>query len=345
MIENFELVTITAIILILTLLSFTPLIYLKYFKDLNNYIEIYNNICNNKSNIYTNEIKIKNTYMWNISTYFFDFKKLEKYFFKINDNSNTDKKEINRFFSIIDGEFNIMKIYNNYLHYSLPLFIVLWIVFILNIYNIYIKYREFANTTNNNTNNIYYLYSTLFAFFNVAIFTIIFSLILKKITEVYKDTNLYDYIMLLKELDIIIKEKNTYNNKDIIDIISKYSGEDIESIEDIYLNEAFIRDLIQLKKTRNLNEETKLFKNNNNYKLTLENIDKFELYNIKSNLKIINEELDDITQFITSYIILIFMSIYILSQSLKSNFTIIACIIILIYLLYISTLVIKKRLE
>lgn len=344
MIENFELVTITAIILILTLLSFTPLIYLKYFKDLNNYIEIYNNICNNKSNIYTNEIKIKNTYMWNISTYFFDFKKLEKYFFKINDNSNTDKKEINRFFSIIDGEFNIMKIYNNYLHYSLPLFIVLWIVFILNIYNIYIKYTEFANTTNNNTNNIYYLYSTLFAFFNVAIFTIIFSLILKKITEVYKDTNLYDYIMLLKELDIIIKEKNTYN-KDIIDIISKYSGEDIESIEDIYLNEAFIRDLIQLKKTRNLNEETKLFKNNNNYKLTLENIDKFELYNIKSNLKIINEELDDITQFITSYIILIFMSIYILSQSLKSNFTIIACIIILIYLLYISTLVIKKRLE
>ena len=44
--------------------------------------------------------------------------------------------------------------------------------------------------------------------FNVAIFTIVFSLILKKITEIYKDTNLYDYIMLLKELDIIIKQIN-----------------------------------------------------------------------------------------------------------------------------------------
>ena len=62
MTENFELVTITSIILILTFMSFTPLIYLKYFKDLNNNIEIYNNICNNKSNVYTNEVKIKNAF-------------------------------------------------------------------------------------------------------------------------------------------------------------------------------------------------------------------------------------------------------------------------------------------
>ena len=128
MTENFELVTITSIILILTFISFTPLIYLKYFKDLNNNIEIYNNICNNKSNVYINEVKIKNTYMWNISNVFFDFNRLEKYFHGKTASENTDKKEINRFFSIIDGELNIMKIYNDYLHYSLPLFIVLWLV-------------------------------------------------------------------------------------------------------------------------------------------------------------------------------------------------------------------------
>ena len=103
MTENFELVTITSIILILTFMSFTPLIYLKYFKDLNNNIEIYNNICNNKSNVYTNEVKIKNTYMWNISNVFFDFNILEKYFHGKTASKNTDKKEINRFIDQYSG--------------------------------------------------------------------------------------------------------------------------------------------------------------------------------------------------------------------------------------------------
>lgn len=345
MTENFELVTITSIILILTFMSFTPLIYLKYFKDLNNNIEIYNNICNNKSNVYTNEVKIKNTYMWNISNVFFDFNILEKYFHGKSASENTDKKEINRFFSIIDGELNIMKIYNDYLHYSLPLFIVLWLVFLLNLYNI----MPGNNKNNNDTSdkNKYLLYATMYSFFNVAIFTIVFSLILKKITEIYKDTNLYDYIMLLKELDIIIKQKELYKtaNKDIIDIITKYSGEDINSIEEVSLNETFVRELINLKNTRSLITEGNIFENSKLYRLTLENIDNFEFYNNKSNLEKINNEIDDITRFITAYIILIFMSIYVLSQSIKSNFTIIATIIILIFIFYISTHVVKKKLE
>jgi hypothetical protein len=38
MTENFELTTITSIILLLIFVSFTPLIYLKYFMYLNNNI-------------------------------------------------------------------------------------------------------------------------------------------------------------------------------------------------------------------------------------------------------------------------------------------------------------------
>ena len=83
--------------------------------------------------------------MWNISNVFFDFNILEKYFHGKTASKNTDKKEINRFFSIIDGELNIMKIYNDYLHYSLPLFIVLWLVFLLNIYNIMSGYDKINN--------------------------------------------------------------------------------------------------------------------------------------------------------------------------------------------------------
>jgi hypothetical protein len=78
---------------------------------------------------------------------------------------------------------------------------------------------------------------------------------------------------------------------------------------------------------------------------TRENIDNFELYNTKNNIEKINNEIDDVTRFITAYIILIFMSIYVLSQSIKSNFTIIATIIILIFIFYISTHVVKKKLE
>jgi hypothetical protein len=92
-------------------------------------------------------------------------------------------------------------------------------------------------------------------------------------------------------------------------------------------------------------EEGKFIKNSKNYRLTLENIDNFELYNTKNNIEKINNEIDDVTGFINAYIILIFMSIYMLSQSIKSNFTIIAFIIILIYIYIISTHVIKKKLE
>lgn len=331
MIENFELVIVTTIILILMFIGFLPLIYLKYCKDLNNNVELYNTICNNNKNIYIQDKQIKNTYMWNISNFLFEFDKLERYFNISNEGHTTDKKSFNHMYSIIDGQFNIMKIYNDYLHYNIPLFIILWIIFLLNIYNIVNSYGKYENDINEN--NIYYLYSTLFAFFNVAIFTIIFSFILKKITEIYKDTNLYDYIMLLKELDIIIKEDKQEENKNIITIIKNYSGNNIKSVKELSLNEKFIRELINIK-----NE-------NKNYKLTLENLEKLEYYNNKVNIDNINEKFDSITRFIPAYIILIFMSIYILSKCLKSNFTAISFIIILIYTFLISIYIIKKHLE
>jgi hypothetical protein len=338
MIENFELVIVTCIILILMLIGFLPLIYLKFCKDLNNNVELYNTICNNKKNVYLQDKQIKNSYMWNISNFLFEFDKLERYFNISNEGITTDKKEINHLYSIIDGKFNIMKIYNEYLHYNIPLFIILWVIFLLNIYNIYNSYSNYEN--NIIEINKYSAYSTLFAFFNVAIFTIIFSIILKKITEIYKDTNLYDYIMLLKELDIIIKQNNDQNNN-IIAIIKKYSGNNIDSVEDLHLNEKFIRELINLK----IENKTLSYSNSKNYKFTLENLEKFEYYNNKINIDNINEKFDSITRFIPAYIILIFMSIYILSKCLKSNFTAISFIIILIYVFLISIYIIKKHLE
>lgn len=339
MIENFELVSITTLILILTLISLYPLIYLKYMKDLNNNISKYNNICNNKKGIYnTNSIKIRNTYMWNLSIYIFDFDRISKNFNYKNSKSDSDTIPINRHYSIIDGQLNIMKVYNDYLHYSIPLFIALWLVFLLNISVVFSN----NNNTDDDDKSDNYAYSVIFAFINVAIFTIIFSLILKKITEIYIDTDLFSYIMLLKELDIIIKENNDdiEDNKKIIDIIKKYSiDEDINSIADAPFNIQLFRELSDLKDS-GLN-----ISNNNNYKLTLQNIDKFELYNKSEAISKINDEIDDVTQYITAYFILIFMATYILSQAIKSNFLIISFIIVLIYIFYIIGYVSKKKLE
>lgn len=339
MIENFELVSITTLILILTLISLYPLIYLKYMKDLNNNISKYNNICNNKKGIYnTNSIKIRNTYMWNLSIYIFDFDRISKNFNYKNSKSDSDTIPINRHYSIIDGQLNIMKVYNDYLHYSIPLFIALWLVFLLNISVVFSN----NNNTDDDDKSDNYAYSVIFAFINVAIFTIIFSLILKKITEIYIDTDLFSYIMLLKELDIIIKENNDdiEDNKKIIDIIKKYSiDEDINSIADAPFNIQLFRELSDLKDS-GLN-----ISNNNNYKLTLQNIDKFELYNKSETISKINDEIDDVTQYITAYFILIFMATYILSQAIKSNFLIISFIIVLIYIFYIIGYVSKKKLE
>jgi hypothetical protein len=147
--------------------------------------------------------------------------------------------------------------------------------------------------------------------------------------------------MLLKELDIIIKENNDEeDNKKIIGIIRKYSiDENINSIADVPFNIQLFRELSGLKSSA-LN-----ISNNNNYKLTLQNIDKFESYNKKESISKINDEIDDVTQYITAYFILIFMSTYILSQAIKSNFLIISFIIILIYIFYIIGYVSKKKLE
>jgi hypothetical protein len=307
-------------------------------KDLNNNIAKYNTICTNKKGVYdTNSIKIRNTYMWNLSIYIFDFDRISKNFNYKNSKLDSDTIPINRHYSIINGELNIMKVYNDYLHYSIPLFIALWLVFLL---NLGVVFSNDYNTDDGKSNN--YAYSIIFAFINVAIFTIIFSLILKKITEIYIDTDLFNYIMLLKELDIIIKENNDDNedNNKIIDIIRKYSiDENINSIADVPFNMQLFREL------SDLNRGALNIINNNNYKLTLQNIDKFESYNKKESIRKINDEIDDVTQYITAYFILIFMSTYILSQAIKSNFLIISFIIILIYIFYIIGYVSKKKLE
>jgi len=345
MIENIELILISLLILILSIISFLPLIYLNYAKDLNNNINNYNNICDSKKNVYESDINIKNTYMWNMCNHLFDFNVIQKNFKNYtatkNDESEDKDKDIiniNRDLSIVNGEFNIMKVYNDYLHSSLPLFIVMWIFFISHIvYNIRGK--------DNNLKYEYFFHSSVYIFLHVAVITIIFSLILKKITEIYADTKAYEYIMLLKELDILIKEQKTepsFNNQ-FMTIIKNYSGDDISSVADIIFTKDLIDELAYLHK--NIIKKGEYLHNNNDYKITLKNIDNFRYYNNKKTIDKCNEEIEDVSRFTIVYFIILFFPVYMLSQASKSNFTTIAVITILIFVVFISGYIVKKKLE
>lgn len=314
--DNIELLILLMIIIILITISLVTLVELKYHLDLNDTIQNMNKYCLYNDNILDiHSVELKRTFMWNISNYLFDFNHIEQNFKKVGEldkykDKFKDIDNLNRDLSIVDGKFNIMKVYNTYLHYSLPLFIFIWIYFIIHL--VYIKY--FAGSDYNKY--IYIFNSTIFLFIYVAIYTIFFSIILKKITEIYADTKCYEYIMILKELDIIIKEENP-ENTEIIKIL-KSDDSNVKSVEDIVLTDEIISKLTDIKIKND--ERGEYIANSNNYKITLENIDKFYLYNSKKTIDKVFDEINDVTRFMYTYIILLIVPIIILSQVLKESY-------------------------
>ena len=126
-------------------------------------------------------------------------------------------------------------------------------------------------------------------------------------------------------------------------IIKNYSGEDITSVADIIFTKDLIDELANLHKNITANGE--YLHNINGYKITLENIDNFRYYNNKETIEKCNEEIEDVTRFTIVYFIILFFPIYMLSQASKSNFTTIAVITIIVFVLFISSYIVKKKLE
>jgi hypothetical protein len=353
MFQNFELEIFIMILLLLIIISMIPLIELKYHNDLYYHIESFNKYCLNNDIKLISELDVKDTYMWNMSSYIYDYNNLSNFFFKkksieSNDymglNRNVSKVQVNN--NYID---NIMKIYNYYLYMSLGFFIVIVLFFISQVYiligiteNSEFKYCMSTSGSNSDANIAeifrYYIY---ILFIYGILFIIFFSIILKKLTELYADTDTYEYIMLMKEFDILLTE-NKPANAAITNILRKYSKNKINSIEHVAINNKMI--LNELLNVYNKGKEKNLivkYENNNNYKITLKNIEKMEYYNSDESKDKVKNKVNDIFQFIYVYIIFLIVPIYILSISLKGNyiyllFTIMAIIIfsISIYNIY-----------
>ena len=346
MLQNAILEIFIILLLLLIILSMIPIIELKYKSDLYDKMETFNKYCLNNDISLINELEVKNSYMWNMSTYIYDVDNLSNFFYKYTDGYITasalddakDYLDLNRDISIImvrDKYINnIMKIYNYYLNMSMGLFIFLMIFFASQIY-IYIYFNSYSELINclkgcgGEDCFRYYIYSL---FIYILLFIIFFSILLKKLTELYADTDTYQYIMLMKELDILLKE-NKQDSEAITDIIKKYSKYKINDIAYTTIhNRVVVGDLIDVYN----NDRTIIYENNNNYMITLKNIEKIEYYNSDEAKNKIKNKVEDIFRFIYVYIVFLIVPLYILSISLQGNYVYILFAIIVAIIFSIS---------
>lgn len=340
MFQNFELEIFIMILLLLIIISMIPLIELKYQSDIYENIETFNKYCLNNDISLINELEVKNSYMWNISSYIYDFDNISNFFYKKDSSDIDDYKKLDRNKSIIMSDNimsdNIMKIYNYYLNMSLGLFIFL-IIFLISQIIIFLNINKYYNlefcldgeNVGIESNFRYYIY-ILFTY--ILLFIIVFSIILKKITELYADTDTYEYIMLMKELDILLKE-NKLTSAPITDILKKYSKYKINEISYTTVNNnAVINELLSVYN----NNKYKIYASNDNYKITLNNIDKIEYYNSDEAKNKVKNRINVIFMFIYVYILLLIVPLYLLSISLQGNYIYLLIIIIMILIFSIS---------
>ena len=346
MLQNAILEIFIMVLLLLIILSMIPIIELKYNSDLYDKIETFNKYCLNNDISLINELDVKNSYMWNMSTYIYDVDNLSNFFYKYTGGvsgvsgvsvSSKDYIDLNRDISIImvNNEYisNIMKIYNYYLNMSMPLFIFLMIFFGIQMY-VFVYFDTFTELKRclgecDASCFRYYIYS-LFVY--ILLFIIFFSILLKKLTELYADTDTYEYIMLMKEFDILLKENKT-DSAAITDVIKKYSKYKINDISYTTIhNSAVVGELLDIYNS----DKTIIYENNNNYKITLKNIDKIEYYNSDEAKDKIKNKVEDIFRFIYVYIVFLIVPLYILSISLQGNYVYLLFVIIIAIIFSIS---------
>jgi hypothetical protein len=138
--------------------------------------------------------------------------------------------------------------------------------------------------------------------------------------------------MLMKEFDILLKE-NKADSAAITDVIKKYSKYKINDISYTTIhNSAVVGELLDIYNS----DTTIIYENNNNYKITLKNIDKIEYYNSEEAKDKIKNKVEDIFRFIYVYIVFLIVPLYILSISLQGNYIYLLFVIIFAIIFSIS---------
>ena len=378
MFRNFAFELILILFIVFVVMSMIPLIELKYHSDLYETIETYNKYCLNNDPNLLNELDVKDTYMWNITTYIHDFDGVSGYLLDkdaVSDRALKDLNENNEDkgydYKMLDEEEDLQttKIYKYYHNMSIPFILFSIVLFGYSMYqSMYLEEikmcmsGDVGNNANINEHFRYYLYAMAIY---IILFITFFGIISKKITEIYKrdDTETYEYIMLMKELDILLKENKiteTDNNK-IIEILKKHSKNKINDIRYVALNNKnAVYELATAQKAKsnktkdpilnmlnNLNLKVKddIYENTDGKLIRLMNIHRLEYYNSDEAKNKVKGKVADIFRFIYAYVVFLIVPIHLLSVSLKGNYVYLLFSIIVIILFSVSVYNIYNTLQ
>jgi len=299
-----QLQIIIIIFLVLFIISAIPIIQLKYYSDLYDYVDTMNKHCYNNNIERLERLPEKDTYIWNISNYLYDFSTID---------------------NIKDRDENSMVVYQSYMKYSIPIFLLLWFFGI-----VYIVYSIIYNYIYLDYYNISLLiYFCIF----IVIFTVIFSIILKKITEIYNDTKILLYLKTMHVINNILNNSENDYFKSI-----KNSSYDPKSIDNIYN----VKNVV-LEDTFLTNIQGKLTKEEiTNYIETMIKMKHDLKYKNKDNIKdAIKDKINVVTSLILAYFIMMIPLLLMLLRTINNNYIyiyiiLIVVICVIIYYIYNS---------
>lgn len=257
------------------------------------------------------------------------------------------------------------KIYLYYQNMSMAFFLTIIAFFCYSFFYIFKYHLEedkicMYGDTDADVNDLFRYYLYALAIY-ILLFITFFSIILKKITEIYKtnDTETYEYIILMKGLDTILKENKITNedNKEIIDILKRHSKNKINDIRYVAIhNKDAMYDLALAvkKKSKPRDDATTTTTESdikNNYDnaegklIRLNNIDRLEYYNSDEAKNKVKGKVADIFRFIYAYIFFLIVPIYLLSVSLKGNYIYLLFTLIIMIVFSISVYNIYNTLQ
>ena len=372
MFRNFAFEVFLMLLIVLLVFSMMPIIELKYHSDLYETIETYNMYCLGNDKGLLNELDVKDTYMWNMATYLYDFDGVSGYLLNKGDGSDralidkneNDKEKGYDYKGLNEGDLILTKIYRYYHDRSGFFIIVMIILFVISCYILVwllddLKMCMSGDVGNDVAINDYFRYYLYALVIYILLFITFFGIISKKITEIYKknDTETYEYIMLMKELDILLKENKitVTDNKNIIDILKKYSKSKINDIRYVAINNKnAMYELASAQKAKSIITddattttvvESNTYENTNGKFIRLQNINRLEYYNSDEAKNKVKGKVADIFRFIYTYLFFLIVPIYLLSVSLKGNYVYLLFTLIIVILFSISVYNIYNTLQ
>jgi hypothetical protein len=204
-----------------------------------------------------------------------------------------------------------MLLYRKYLNHSMmTFFLANWTFLFIYIY-LFIQYYD----------NDYISISLMISIFLFTIaFTITFALILKKITEIYNDTILNDYINLMKKINTVLKEKTIYtitsgNNEVNHEELTKIAENIRHNTDD---DNRYFKELAF--GTNTLNSLINKYKIKEGVvEITQTDVNKYESFHNKKNIETIKNKVSIVTSYLYAYAVFILIIVYLYMRTIEDN--------------------------